>query len=96
MPTMSARDFLAQKTTKPLVKPKKESTMFPIVDDLPIPQSMRGSKYPFDELDVNQAFIIPVELVPAKGISCVRAAISAYYKRTKSGVKLTEIGRAHV
>jgi len=91
MPVMSARDFLSQlneeaeKTeVQPLAKPKKESTMFPIIDNLPIPQRVRSSKYPFADLSAGQAFVIPVDVAPKKGIACVRGAIAAYRKKSKT------------
>ena len=96
MPVMSARDFLAQlneeatpvkKEIKPLAKTEKESTMFPIVDNLPIPQRVRSSKYPFADLSAGQAFVIPVDVAPKKGIACVRGAIAAYRKKSKTKAK---------
>lgn len=94
MPAMSARDFLAQlndeaeKTeAQPLAKPRKESTMFPIIDNLPIPQREYTSKYPFANLSAGQAFVIPVDVAPKKGIACVRGAIAAYRKKSKTKAK---------
>lgn len=57
---------------------------FEIYDDLDVPvsaRSARSSKYPFAQLDVGQAFVIPAEETPKKGVASVRAAAYSF-KRT--------------
>jgi hypothetical protein len=59
---------------------------YEIRDDLPIPAktrvvTLRGSKYPFAQLNIGQSFVVPVTDVPLKGAISIRAA--AYnFKRT--------------
>lgn len=101
MPTMSARDFLSQlnedvtqekaakENTVKENKANENNTIYKIVDDLPLPETKKGSKYPFAQLEVGQAFIIPADAVPSKGLPCVRAAAAAYRKRSGEKVKLT-------
>lgn len=76
---------------------------FEIVDNLKMPQVTRGtrsSKYPFAELEVGQAFVIPADEVPAKGLTSVRAAIngfrSAYGKDKKFTTRNLEDGAVGV
>lgn len=54
---------------------------FEILNDFPMPHSARGaqgSKYPFDRLEVGQAFVVPAADVPGKGITSIRAAINGF------------------
>jgi hypothetical protein len=92
MPTMSARDFLSQLnedvSEKSVAKTEKRSTMYTILDDLPVPERTRKSKYPFAEMEVGQAFVIPSDAVPAKGLASVRASITGYKKRSVGPSKL--------
>lgn len=59
---------------------------YEIRDDLPIPAktrvvTLRGSKYPFAQLNVGQSFVVPAADAPKKGAISIRAA--AYnFKRT--------------
>ena len=76
---------------------------FEIVDGLEMPhvtRGQRGSKYPFAELEVGQAFVVPADEVPAKGLTSIRAAIngfrSAYGKDRKFTPRNLENGAVGV
>lgn len=54
---------------------------FEILEGLDIPvgaRSPRGSKYPFAKLEVGQAFVIPVDETPNKGVASIRAAAYSF------------------
>ena len=76
---------------------------FEIVENLEMPavvRGPRGSKYPFAQLDVGQAFVIPAGEVPSKGLVSVRAAINgfraSYGKDRKFTPRLLEDGAVGV
>lgn len=63
-----------------------------IVDNLPVPAIThpgRESKYPFADLAVNQAFIIPADEVPKSRDVAVRAAANQYRHKHGLGFKFT-------
>jgi hypothetical protein len=63
---------------------------FEIYDDLDIPvnaRSARSSKYPFAQLDIGQAFVIPAEETPMKGVASVRAAAYSFKRTHKADYK---------
>lgn len=77
--------------------------MFDIYSDLKMPvatRALRGSKYPLGVLDVGQCFVVPVESLPAKGASSIRAAIGQYRRSTgtdsKFSVRVLEDGAVGV
>ena len=65
---------------------------FQIVDNLPVPPrsvGSRESKYPFDSLAVNQAFIVPKDEVPESKDVAIRAAANQYRRRVGVTHKFT-------
>lgn len=63
--------------------------MFEIVTNLPIPPApiakSRSPKYPFGDLAVGEAFVIPAELAPKKGVISLRATANLF--RTQNNAK---------
>lgn len=63
---------------------------FEILDDLDIPvgaRQPRGSKYPFAKLEIGQAFIVPAEEAPKKGIASIRAAAYSFNRINQVSLK---------
>ena len=56
---------------------------YQIYNNIPVPEDARvhrSRKYPFGELRVGECFIVPVEDLPPKGVSSIKAASYGYRK----------------